>query len=186
MKTYWPAARYPVKSAQKNLNRWIYRSSYLWKKSTKFFTSGMIFHIPIGHPQCKISINLLGFHIKMYQVSTLHRVYSRHPGRSHLQHSLLSAASSRQDPLAKHLPSAWRQALVFPFNPLHGTPTQPVNHTFMPYCAAWPASTLAMATQIPADLAVKNRSSQKYERQSLIQCTHVGIVPETKTSWSDE
>lgn len=103
----------------------------------------------------------------------------------HLQHRLPSAAASELDPSAKQQPSAWKQACFFFFF-LAPLPTT-VNHTARPHCAAWPTGTLAMATQIPADLAVKNRSSQKYERQeSLIQFACMLFARWTKMSWSHD
>lgn len=90
-------------------------------------------------------------------------------------------------PLGQSTPLCLKAGLGFSLAPLPRTASQLVNHTTRPHCAAWPTGTLAMATQIPADLAVMNRSSQKYERQeSLIQCTHLGFVPRTKMSWSYE
>lgn len=97
-----------------------------------------------------------------------------------------------------HLPQSWtrrpisnlKAGLFFFFfflAPLHTTASQHVNHTARPHCAAWPTGSLAMATQIPADLAVKNRSSQKYERQeSLIQFACMLFAPWTKMSWSHD
>lgn len=96
-----------------------------------------------------------------------------------------AAAASGSDPSANQLPLRPKAGLGFSPAPLPRTASRPVNHSSRPHCSAWPAGTLAMATQIPADLAVKNRSSQKYERQeSLIQHPRMGFTPESKMSRS--
>lgn len=90
-------------------------------------------------------------------------------------------------PLGQSTPLCLKAGLGFSLAPLPRTASQPVNHTTRPHCADWPTGTLAMATQIPADIAVKNRSSQKYERQeSLIQNARMGFAPRTKMSWSHD
>lgn len=63
------------------------------------------------------------------------------------------------------LPSAWRHAWVSLL--LHYLELQARMSIIPPgnHCVSWPTGILTMATRIPADVAVKNRSSQKYERQ---------------------
>lgn len=98
-----------------------------------------------------------------------------------------AAAASGSDPSANQLPLRPKAGPGFSPSPLPRTASRPVNHSSRPHCSAWPAGTLAMATQIPADLAVKNRSSQKYERQeSLIQGARMGFTPESKMSRSHD
>lgn len=98
-----------------------------------------------------------------------------------------AAAASGSDPSANHPPLCPKAGPGFSPAPLPRTASRPVNHSSRPHCSAWPAGTLAMATQIPADLAVKNRSSQKYERQeSLIQRARMGFTPESKMSRSHD
>lgn len=88
-------------------------------------------------------------------------------------------------PLGQSSPLCLRTRLGFSLAPRNVS--QPVNHNSRPSCDPWPTGTLAMATQIPVDFDVKNRSSQKYERQaSLIQCRHTQIMPWIKMSWPYE
>lgn len=76
---------------------------------------------------------------------------------------------------------------AFSLAPLPRAESLAVSHTLRPHSAAWPAGTLAMATQIPAGLAVRNRSSLKYERQeALIRRSHWGSELPTQTSRSSE
>lgn len=87
-------------------------------------------------------------------------------------------------PLSQSTPLCLKAGLFFSFASLPTTASQPVNHTTRPHCAAWPTGTLAMATQIPADLAVKKRRFQKYERREYLnQCACMGFVPQTKMAW---
>lgn len=98
-----------------------------------------------------------------------------------------SSGSLWVGPLSKSAPPRPKAGPGFSPAPLPRTASRPVNHSSRPHCSAWPAGTLAMATQIPADLAVKNRSSQKYERQeSLIQRARMGFTPESKMSRSHD
>lgn len=85
-------------------------------------------------------------------------------------------------------PAACRQAWAFPS--LHYL-EQRVGLSItaaQPHCfCLWPTGTLAMATQIPADFAVKNRSSQKYERQEpLIPRAHSGFTAQSGMCWSHD
>lgn len=97
------------------------------------------------------------------------------------------AAASGSNPSANQLPFHPKAGPGFSPAPLPRTANRPVNHSSRPHCSAWPAGTLAMATQIPADLAVKNRGSQKYERQeSLIQRACMGFTPESEMSRSHD